>query len=60
MTQYPAGWTCEHTILQFEAYLSMTLPPGESLATAEHLEACVACAQRLVLYRVSIKRRPRG
>ena len=58
--QYPAGWTCEHTILQFEAYLLNSLPLSDSLAAAEHLEACVGCAQRLVLYRVRLSRRPRG
>ena len=58
--QFPAGWTCEHTILQFEAYLLNRLPLSDSLAVAEHLEACVGCAQRLVLYRVTLSRRPRG
>lgn len=58
--QYPAGWTCEHTVLQFEAYLLSKLPLAEALAAAEHLEACVGCAQRLVLYRVTLRRQPRG
>jgi hypothetical protein len=49
MTEYPAGWTCEVVVLRFERYLACTLAPGEALAVAEHLEACLVCAQRLVL-----------
>jgi hypothetical protein len=48
-TEYPAGWTCEVVVLRFERYRSGTLPLGEALAVAEHLEACIVCAQRLVL-----------
>jgi hypothetical protein len=54
---YPAGWTCERTVLQFEIYLKQTISLGESLAVAEHVEACPECAQRLVLYRATIVRR---
>ena len=59
MVDYPPGWTCERTVLQFEYYLSGTLLLGESLAVAEHLEACQGCGQRLVLYRLTITQRPR-
>ena len=55
MTEYPAGWTCEVVVVRFERYLASTLPWGEALALAEHLEACLVCAQRLVLVE-----RPRG
>jgi anti-sigma factor RsiW len=48
-TEYPAGWTCELVVVRFERYLLGTLPRGEALAVAEHLEACLVCAQRLVL-----------
>ena len=50
MTEFPSGCTCEFTILRFERYLLATLPRGECLAIAEHIEACVTCAQRLVLF----------
>ena len=60
MQNYPTGWTCERTILNFELYLLSTLPLSESLAIAEHLEACEDCAQRLALYGVTIAERPRG
>jgi hypothetical protein len=49
MTEYPAGWTCELVVLRLELYLAGTLPWGEALAVAEHLEACLVCAQRLAL-----------
>jgi hypothetical protein len=49
MTEYPFGWTCEITILRFERYLHATLPLDESLALAEHIEACVNCAERLLV-----------
>jgi hypothetical protein len=49
MTEYPVGWTCEVVVLRFERYLASGLPRGEALAMAEHLEACLLCAQRLVL-----------
>jgi hypothetical protein len=53
MTEFPSGWTCEVTILCFERYLLATLPLGESLAVAEHIEACVHCAERLVLFELT-------
>jgi hypothetical protein len=49
MTEFPVGWTCEVVVLRFERYLASTLPLGEALAVAEHLEACIVCAQHLVL-----------
>jgi hypothetical protein len=49
MTEFPSGWTCKATTLCFERYLLATLPLSESLAVAEHIEACVHCAERLVL-----------
>ena len=49
MMEYPAEWTCKVTELRFEAYLLRTLPRGEALAMAEHLEACAECAQWLTL-----------
>ena len=57
---YPAGWTCERTTLQFRQYLLSMLVLEQSLAFAEHLEACDGCAQKLVLYRVSMIPHPRG
>jgi len=50
MPEYPRGWTCELVVIRFERYLTGALPLGESLALAEHLEACLVCAQRLVLF----------
>lgn len=49
MTEYPRHWTCEVTVLRLEAYLRCTLPLAESLAVAEHLEACDSCAHLLML-----------
>jgi Putative zinc-finger len=60
MVEYPASWTCERTVRQFEDYLLGTLLLTESLAVAEHLEACDGCGQRLVLYRLTITERSRG
>jgi len=60
MVEYPPGWTCERTVLQFEYYLLNTLPLRESLAVAEHLEACDICAQHLVVYRLTLVERSRG
>jgi hypothetical protein len=51
---YPTGWTCARTGLSFEHYLRSTLVLAESLAVAEHLEACEGCAQQLILFRVTI------
>jgi Putative zinc-finger len=50
---YPAGWTCERTVRQFEAYLLSTLAWLEALAVAEHLEACDGCTQKIVIYRTT-------
>ncbi len=58
--EYPAGWSCERTTRELEHYLTSMLALRESLAIAEHLEACVGCAQRLVLYRLTLVRRTRG
>ena len=58
--EYPSGWTCEVTLVKLELYLRDTLSRGESLAVAEHLEACVECAHHLVLYSVAVKGRSRG
>ena len=49
---YPAGWTCEQVTVRLERYLLSTLPLGESLAIAEHIEACAWCGQALVLLRI--------
>jgi hypothetical protein len=57
---YPAGWTCERTALRFDSYLRSTLALIDSLAVAEHLEACESCAQRIVIFRVTIAGHPRG
>ena len=57
---YPADWPCERAQVQLERYLLSTLSLGDSIAVAEHLEACVECAQRVVLFRVNLSRRPRG
>ena len=47
--EYPAGWTCEVVVVRLEAYLLGTLLWADALALAEHIEACVSCAQLLVL-----------
>ena len=57
---YPAGWTCERTVGQLESYLLRTLQLLDSLAIAEHLEACEACAQSIVIYRFRLVHRLRG
>jgi hypothetical protein len=57
---YPSGWTCERTARQFESYLLSTLALLDSLAVAEHLEACDECAQTILIYRFSLIRPPRG
>ena len=51
MTEYPVGWTCELISVRLERYLVEALPRGELLAVAEHLEACISCAHRVVLLR---------
>lgn len=60
MVDYPPGWTCERTTLQFEHYLLGTLLLREALAVAEHLEACDGCPQRLLLYRLTLVEHRRG
>ena len=50
MTEFPPGCTCEFTILRLEGYLRATLHLSECLAIAEHIEACVTCAERLMLF----------
>jgi hypothetical protein len=52
MTEYPAGWTCQVVILRLERYRVATLALAESLAIAEHLEACTDCAERLLMVMV--------
>ena len=54
MVVYPREWTCERTARQFESYLLGTLVLQDSLAVAEHIEACPGCAHRLVIYRTTI------
>ncbi|HEX2251133.1 MAG TPA: zf-HC2 domain-containing protein [Gemmatimonadales bacterium] len=51
---HPSDWTCDRAARQFESYLLGTLVLQESLALAEHLEACPGCAQRLLMYRTTI------
>jgi hypothetical protein len=58
--EFPTGWTCERTIRQFESYLLSTLALLESLAVAEHLEACEECAQSIVIYRMRLIEGRRG
>jgi hypothetical protein len=60
MVDYPSGWTCERTALRFEQYLLGTLLLSESVAVAEHLEACDGCAQRVVLFRLTLAERAYG
>jgi anti-sigma factor RsiW len=57
---YPAGWTCERTARQFEAYVLSTLALLEALAVAEHLEACPGCTQSIVIYRATLGQARRG
>ena len=38
--------------IRFERYLLGTLPSGEALAIADHIEACVWCGHALVLLRL--------
>jgi hypothetical protein len=51
---FPAGWTCERTTRQFESYLLSRLALLESLAVAEHLEACEECSHSIVIYRMML------
>jgi hypothetical protein len=48
-TEYPPGWTCEVVLVRLERYRLSTLPWGESLAIAAHLEACVLCYEHLLV-----------
>jgi hypothetical protein len=57
---YPAGWTCERTGREFQAYLLCTLALLEALAVAEHLEACQGCAHSIVIYRATLAQRRGG
>jgi hypothetical protein len=57
---YPAGWTCERTARRFESYLLNTLVLADCLAIAEHLEACEGCAQRIVIFRLTLAEHPHG
>jgi anti-sigma factor RsiW len=65
VTDYPAGWTCELIAVRIERYLVSALPHGEALAVAEHIEACVWCAERIAMVRLlgetsaASKHRPR-
>jgi anti-sigma factor RsiW len=52
VTNYPAGWTCELIAVRIERYLISALPRGEALAVAEHIEACVWCAERVAMVRL--------
>jgi hypothetical protein len=56
MMEYPAGWTCAVTVVRLERYAVEALPRREMLAIAEHLEACIECAQALALLRVGSRR----
>ena len=40
---YPSGWNCELVVIKLELYLVGSLSWAESLAVAEHLEACADC-----------------
>jgi hypothetical protein len=44
------------TVLHLEAYLRCTLPLAESLAVAEHVEACDSCSHLVAL---KVERGPR-
>jgi hypothetical protein len=52
VTNYPVGWTCELIIIRIERYLVGALPRGEALAVAEHIEACIWCAERVAMVRL--------
>jgi hypothetical protein len=54
LLEYPPGWTCERTALQFEHYLLGTLVLNEALALAEHLGGLRRVPQRLVLSRLTL------
>lgn len=50
--EYPPGWSCEQVTIRLEHYLVGTLPRGEALLIADHIEACAWCAHALVLLRL--------
>ena len=52
MVEYPAGQTCDVIAVRLESYVLGSLPRRDALGVAEHLEACVWCAERLLLFRV--------
>lgn len=52
LTNYPPGWTCGLIAVRLERYLVRTLARGEALAVAAHVEACVWCAERVVMLRL--------
>jgi len=56
--EYPPRWTCEVILVRLEGYLLRTLPLGEALAVAEHLEACASCTQ-WVVFQVEQRSGPR-
>ena len=58
--EHPAGWTCERTIKELESYLLGALELLDSLAMAEHIEACEGCAQTIVMYRLRLVEARRG
>lgn len=58
--EYPSGWNCERTLVELELYIVGTMARSDSLAVAEHLEACPGCAQRLVLTQAPTRPSQRG
>jgi hypothetical protein len=53
--EYPPGWTCQKTVVQFALYFEDRLVRSDALSVAEHLEACPGCAHQLVLFRMTIR-----
>jgi hypothetical protein len=51
---YPQGWDCERTCTELERYLALTIEWDAALAVAEHLEACVACAEHAAVLRIRV------
>jgi anti-sigma factor RsiW len=47
LTAYPAGWTCDLIVVRLERYLLGKLSWSEALAVADHIEACMWCAERI-------------
>ena len=56
LTEYPSGWTCAEISLRLERHVDRTLSREESLAVAEHVEACAWCAQVLEALRAALAR----